>query len=61
MSIKKSKIEDKSIRLKDSDGLEEKRPKDSDGQEEYNYPGKVTIKASSKEEADEKFKKLKNK
>ncbi len=75
MSIKKTQVEDKSIRPNRSDGQEESnkkrpkgadgqvenkddRPKNSDGQVEYNYPGQVTIKAKSKEEADEKFKKL---
>ena len=60
MSIKKSQIEDKSIRPKNTDGIDN-RLTNSDALQEYNYPGKATIKASSKEEADEKFKKLKNK
>ena len=55
MSIKKSQIEDKSIRPKNSDTKEEEK---NSKRVEYNYPGKVTVKAKSKEEADEKFKKL---
>ena len=60
MSIKKSQIEDKSVNPQNQ---EEKRLKNSDTKQEleYNYPGKVTIKARSKKEADEQFKKLNNK
>ena len=48
MSIKKSQIEDKSI-----------RPNKSDGQIEFNYPDhNITIKASNKKEADYKLKEL---
>lgn len=50
MSIKKSKIEDKSI-----------RSNQSDTKQAFNYPGKVTIRANSKKEADEEFKKLNKK
>ncbi len=64
MSIKKSQIEDKSVSPQNQEEKnEEKRPKNSDTKQEleYNYPGKVTIKAKSKKEADEQFKKLNNK
>jgi len=48
MSIKKSQIEDKSI-----------RPTKPDTLTEFNYPDhKITIKASDKEEADKKLKEL---
>ena len=53
--MKKSQIEDKSIRPRIKDTKEEEK---NSKRVEYNYPGKVTIKAKSKEEADEKFKKL---
>ena len=62
MSIKKSQIEDKSISPQNQEKKnEEKRPKNSDTYQEFNYPGQVTIKAKNKKEADEKFNKLKNK
>lgn len=51
MAIKNTQIEDKGI-----------RPNKSDNQVEVNYPEhNITIKASSKEEADEKLKELINK
>jgi hypothetical protein len=59
MSIKKSQIEDKSIRPNKTDTRDETdRLTKADALQEYNYPGQITIKAKSKEEADEKFKKL---
>ena len=58
MSMKKSQIEDKSIRPNKSDTKIEDKETNGSTEQEFNYPGKVTVKAKSKEEADEKFKKL---
>jgi len=58
MSIKKEKQENKSL---DKHEVEDKDLKHNSREIEFNYPGKVTIKAKSKKEADEKFKKLNNK
>lgn len=59
MSIKKSQIEDKSLSPNDSD---ETKPEIKIKPVEFNYPDhNITIKASSKKEADEKLKELINK